>query len=78
MYELPDSDPLLQGFGKSAIDTISKIDRDLANLTKRLDEMDAKIVDIKSGNMFADFEKMAAGNRETSHFWQRHSDRLSK
>jgi predicted transcriptional regulator len=39
MFELPDSDPLLQG-SKSAIDTIDKIEKGLSDLTKRLDAQD--------------------------------------
>jgi hypothetical protein len=40
MFELPDNDPAIAyaGFSKSAIDTISKIDRALVDLTKRVDE----------------------------------------
>jgi hypothetical protein len=75
MYELPDSAPLLQGFGKSAIDTISKIDRDLASLTKRLDEMDAKLADL-NGGMFADLERLAKNNAQVVSYWQRHNERL--
>jgi hypothetical protein len=77
VYELPDSDPLLQGFNKTAVDTISKIDRDLASLAKRLDAMDAKIADL-NGGMFADLERLAKNNAQVVEYWQRHNDRLSK
>jgi hypothetical protein len=77
VFELPDSDPLLQGFSKSAMEVITKIDRDLANLTKRLDEMDAKIVNIKGG-MFADLERLAKNNAQSVDYWKRHNERLSK
>jgi hypothetical protein len=77
MYELPDNDPLLQGFSKSAIDVINKIDRELANLTKRLDAMDAHLADLKGG-MFADLERLAKNNAQAVSYWQRHNNRLSK
>jgi hypothetical protein len=41
VYELKNDDPLLQGHPKSAIEVINKIDRDLASLTKRIDEQGA-------------------------------------
>jgi hypothetical protein len=77
MYELPDNDPLLQGFSKSAIDVINKIDRDLANLTKRLDEMDAKMADL-NGGMFSDLERLAKNTAQVVSYWQRHNERLSR
>lgn len=75
MFELPDSDPLLQGFSRSAMEVITKIDRDLANLTKRLDAMDAKIGDIKGG-MFSDLERLAKNNVQVVEYWQRDNERL--
>jgi hypothetical protein len=76
---LADEDDSLTAIAKrtgshALIDAAKKLDA----LTKRADEQDAAIADLQSGNMFADLEKMASGNRETVAFWQRHNDRLSK
>jgi hypothetical protein len=79
MFELKDSDPaiLLQGHSKKTVDTFTKIESDLANIAKRIDEMDAALADLKNSNMFADLEKMAANNRKTVDYWAKHNERLS-
>jgi sugar phosphate isomerase/epimerase len=76
--DLSDEDESLTDLAKRigshpVIDAANKLDA----LAKRMDAQDAALADLKGG-MFADLEKMAAGNRETVAFWQRHNDRLSK
>ena len=50
----------------------------LEALAKRADAQDAAIADLAIGNMFSGLEKMAANNKQTLSYWDKHNDRLSK
>jgi hypothetical protein len=75
VYEVKDDDITLSGFSKSAQSTIMKMETALADLSKRLDAMDAHLGDIKGG-MFSDLERLAKNNAQVVEYWQRHNERL--
>jgi hypothetical protein len=77
MYECDPENIALMGLGKSQRITFERIEKSLSDLTKRLDEMDAHLGDIKGG-MFADLERLAKNNAQVVAYWQRHNDRLAK
>jgi hypothetical protein len=79
VHIVDDTDPVLLATTpiSDAAAKMAKAESDIEVLTKRLDEMDAKIGDIKSG-YFADLERLAKSNAETVEYWQRHHERLAK
>jgi hypothetical protein len=79
MYEVKSDDAVLLATTpiSDAYAKMAAVENALFDLTKRLDAMDAHLVDLKGG-MFAELEKMAANNAKDIAYWDRHRDRLSK
>jgi hypothetical protein len=75
VHIIDDEDITLMNLTKSERIAQERIQKSLRDLTNRLDDMDAKIADIKDG-LFADLEKMAANNKTTVAYWDRHNERL--